>query len=122
MHHLKSFVAERLSSILVNFRCLRVGLLKYREKKTMGKFTSTTFCTFDHDFRNVPLCMVRKVSFEGYCFVLYDCALISEILKMALESFCDETLHLFFTENKLRCTMCYNYTSINTVVYSLDLL
>ena len=47
--------------------------------------------TFDHNFKNIPLYIMRKVSLERYYFVLYDCALTSEMSKMALKSFCDKT-------------------------------
>ena len=50
--------------------------------------------TFDHNFKNIPLYIMRKVSLERYYFVLYDCALTSTISKMALKSFCDKTLHI----------------------------
>ena len=48
--------------------------------------------TFDHNFKNIPLYIMRKVSLERYYFVLYDCALTSKISKMALKSFCDKTI------------------------------
>ena len=87
---LKSFIAKRLNSILVNLRYLRFKLLKYKEnnKKNCN--------TFDHNFKNIPLYIMRKVSLERYYFVLYDCALTSQISKMALKSFCDKTLQLLF--------------------------
>ena len=46
---MKSFIAKRVISILVNLRYLRFKLLKYKEnKKKICK-------TFDRDFKNVPL-------------------------------------------------------------------
>ena len=50
--------------------------------------------TFDHNFKNIPLYIMRKVSLERYYFVLYDCALTSKISKMALKSFCDKSLQI----------------------------
>ena len=86
--YLKSFIAKRLNSILVNLRYLRFKLLKYKEN-------NKKICnTFDHNFKNIPLYIMRKVSLERYYFVLYDCALTSKMAKMALKSFCDKTLHL----------------------------
>ena len=61
-------------------RYLRLKLLKYKEnyKKICH--------TFDHNFKNIPLYIMRKVSLERYYFVLCD---------SALNPFCDETLQLF---------------------------
>ena len=39
---------------------------------------------------------MRKVSLERYYFLLYDGALTLEMSKMALNSFCDKTLHMSF--------------------------
>ena len=61
---MKSFIAKRLISILVNLRYLRFKLLKYKEN-------NTKICnTFDHNFKNIPLYIMRKVSLERYYFVL----------------------------------------------------
>ena len=77
------------SSILVNLRYLRFKLLKYKENnKKICK-------TFYHNFKNIPLYIMRKVSLEMYYFVLYDCAITSQMSKMALKSFCDKTLHIY---------------------------
>ena len=38
---------------------------------------------------------MRKVSLERYYFVLYDGVLTLKVSKMALNSLCDKTLHLF---------------------------
>ena len=66
---LKSFIAKRVTSILVNLRCLRFKLLKYKEN-------NKKFCnTFDHNFKNIPLYIMRKISLERYYFVLCDGAL-----------------------------------------------
>ena len=86
---MKSFIAKRLNSILVNLRYLRFKLLKYKEN-------NNKICnTFVHKLKNIPLYIMRKVSLERYYFVLYDCALTSKISKMALKSFCDKTLHMY---------------------------
>ena len=79
MPHLKSFIAERVNSILVNLRYLRFKLLKYKEN-------NKKICnTFDHIFKNIPLYIIRKVSLERYYFVLYDVALTLKMSKMALK-------------------------------------
>ena len=49
---MKSFIAKRVKSILVNFRYLRFKLLKYKEN-------NKKICdTFDHNFRYIPLCVM----------------------------------------------------------------
>ena len=58
---MKSFIAKRLNSILVNLRYLRFKLLKYKEN-------NKKICnTFDHNFKNIPLYnekgIIRKVLF-----------------------------------------------------------
>ena len=64
-------------------------LFKYKEN-------NTKICnTFDHNFKNIPLYTMRKVSLERYYFVLYDGALTLKMSKMVLNPFCDKTLHLF---------------------------
>ena len=85
---MKSFIAKRLNSILVNLRYLRFKLLKYKEN-------NKKICnTFDHNFKDIPLYIMRKVSLERYYFVLYDCALTSKMSKMVFKSFCDKTLQM----------------------------
>ena len=87
-YYLKIFIAKRVNSILVNLRYLKFKLLKYKEN-------NKKICnTFDHNFKNIPLYIMRKVSLERYYFVLYDGALTLKMSKMALNSFCDKTLHL----------------------------
>ena len=72
---MKSFIAKRLNSILVNLRYLRFKLMKYKEN-------NKKICnTFDHNFKNIPFYIMRKVSLEMYCFVLYDCALTQHVLQ-----------------------------------------
>ena len=105
---MKSFIAKRLNSILVNLRYLRFKLLKYKEN-------NKKICnTFDHNFKNIPLYIMRKVSLERYYFVLYDCALTSKMSKMALKSFCDKTLHivLFVFSHKV-LNFYLNFCSVN---------
>ena len=41
---------------------------------------------------------MRKVSLERYYFILYTDALILKMSKMALNTFCDKTLHIFCFE------------------------
>ena len=91
---MKRFIAKRLNSILVN---LRFKLLKYKEN-------NKKICnTFDHNFKNIPLYIMRKVSLERYYFVLYDCALTSKMSKMVLKSFCDKTLHNYVNNSFFLC-------------------
>ena len=46
--HVKSFIAKRVNSILVNLRYLRFKLLKYKEN-------NKKICnTFDRNFKNIP--------------------------------------------------------------------
>ena len=71
-----------------HLRYLRFKLLKYKEN-------NKKICnTFDHNFKNIPLYIMSNVSLERYYFVLYDGALTSKISKMALNTFCDKTLHM----------------------------
>ena len=86
--YMKSFIAKRIISILVNLRYLRFKLLKYKEN-------NKRICnTFDHNFKNIPLYIMSNVSLERYYFVLYDGALTLNMSKMALHAFCDKTLHM----------------------------
>ena len=88
-HQLKSFIAKRVISILVNLRHLRFKLRKYTEN-------NKKICnTFDYNFKNIPLYVMRKVSLERYYFVLYDGVLTLKISKMALDPFCDKTLQFY---------------------------
>ena len=86
--HMKSFIAKRVISILVNLVNLRFKLLKY--KKNNKKICNT----FDHNFKNIPLYIMSNVSLERYYFVLYDGALTLKMSKMVLNAFCDKTLHM----------------------------
>ena len=80
---MKSFIAKRVISILVNLRYLRF------------KENYKTICnTFDHNFKNIPLYIMSNVSLERYCFVLYDGALTLKMSKMALNAFFDKTLQI----------------------------
>ena len=74
---MKSFIAKRIISILVNLRYFRFKLLKYKENnKKIGN-------TFDHNFKNIPLYIMSNVSLETL-----------NMSKMALNAFCDKTLHM----------------------------
>ena len=63
--YMKSFIAKRVISILVNLRYLRFKLLKYKEN-------NKKICnTFDLNFKNIPLyyneqCIIRK---ELFCII-----------------------------------------------------
>ena len=83
------FIAKRVIFILVNLRYLRFKLLKYKEN-------NKKICnTFDHNFKNIPVYIMSNVSLERYYFVLYDGALTLKMSKMALNAFCDKTLHMY---------------------------
>ena len=90
MIYMKSFIAKCVISILVNLRYFRTfKLLKYKEN-------NKKICnTFDHNFKNIPLYIMSNVSLERYYFVLYDGALTLKMSKMALNVFCDKTLHIY---------------------------
>ena len=61
---MKSFIAKRVNSILVNLRYLRFKLLKCKEN-------NKKIChIFYHNFKNIPLYIMRKVSSETYYFVI----------------------------------------------------
>ena len=96
-YNMKSFIAKRVISILVNLRYLRFKLLKYKEN-------NKKICnTFDHNFKYIPLYIMSNVSLERYYFVLYDGALTLKISKMALNAFCDKTLHFLFSRLHMFC-------------------
>ena len=108
---MKSFIAKLVISILVNLRYLRFKLLKYKEN-------NKKICnTFDHNFKNIPLytCIMSNVSLERYYFVLYDGALTLKMSKMALNAFCDKTLHMYikvkneFKSNLYNVKQCFIY-------------
>ena len=75
---MKSIIAKRVNSMLVNLRYLRFKLLKYKENN------KKMFNTFDHNFKNIPLYITRKVSLEWFYFVLYNGALTLKTSKMEL--------------------------------------
>ena len=52
---MKSFIAKRVISILVNLRYLRYKLLKYKENN------KKMYNTFDHNFKNIPLYIMGKI-------------------------------------------------------------
>ena len=55
----ESFIAKRVMSILVNLRYLRFKLLKFKENNKKS-------CNiFYHNFKNIPLYIMRKVSLES---------------------------------------------------------
>ena len=73
---------------MVNLRYLRFKLLKNKEN-------NKKICnTFNHNCQNISLYIMSNVSLERYYFVLSDGALTTEMSKMALYTFCDETLHI----------------------------
>ena len=78
--HMKSFVAKKVISILVNLRYLRFKLLKYK------KYNKKIYNTFDHNFKYIHLYIMRKIWLERYYFVLYDGALTLKMSKMALKA------------------------------------
>ena len=91
--YIYSFIAKRLNSILVNLRYLRFKLLKYNEN-------NKNICnTFDHNFNNIPLYIMRKVSLERYYFVLYDCAL-QKLQKWRLSRFAIKLFIYIYTQTR----------------------
>ena len=65
---MKSVIAKRVNSILAIYD-IRDLLLNYKEN-------NKKICnTFDHNFNNIPLYIMRKLSLETYNFVLYNGAL-----------------------------------------------
>ena len=49
---------------------------------------------------------MSNVSLERYYFVLYDGALTLKMSKMALNAFCDKTLHVFLCNTQCMQTLC----------------
>ena len=49
---MKSFIAKRVNSILVNSRYLRFNLLKYKENY------KNVCNTFNHNFKNIPFYII----------------------------------------------------------------
>ena len=87
---MKSLIAKWVNSILVNLRYLRFKLLKYKEN-------SKEICNdFDHNFKNIPLCIMRNVSLERYYVVLYNDALTLKMSKWRLTRF---SIKLFIYTN-----------------------
>ena len=104
----KSFIAKRVISILVNLRYLRFKLLKYKDN-------NKKICnTFDHNCKNIPLYIMSNVSLERYYFVLYDGALTLKMSKMALNAFCDKTLQVII---KFHCTDITRYPDITNNIF-----
>ena len=89
--NMKSFIAKRAISILVNLRHLRLKLPKYKENN------KKIHNTFDHNLKNIPLHIMSNVSPERYhlvILVLQDGAPTSKISKMVLNALRDKTLHI----------------------------
>ena len=105
--HMKSFIAKRVISILVNLRYLRFKLLKFKENKKICN-------TFDHNFKNIPLYIMSNVSLERYYFVLYDGSLTLKMSKMALNAFCDKTLHIYHHFRARRVLMLFKDVWLRT--------
>ena len=74
--HMKSFIAKRVNSILINMRYLRFKLLKYKEN-------NKNICnTFDHNFKKYSFIYNEKGIIRKVLSVLYDGALTLKISKM----------------------------------------
>ena len=90
---MKSLIAKRVISILVNLRYLRLKLLKYKENN------KKIHDTFYHNFKNIPvyiyiyneLGIIRKALFHltRWCYYYFF------ISKMARNPFCDESVHMY---------------------------
>ena len=66
-------------------------MLKYKEN---NKKICTTF---HHNFKNIPLYIMRKGSLERYYFVLYDCALPQKFQKWRLSRFAIKLFNYLLT-------------------------
>ena len=97
MEYLKNFVAKRVISILVNFRYFRFKLLKYKENNKKTNFVILLMITSDIYFNDNELGIIRKALF---CIIRRKKRKKkkkkkkNQKSKMALNPFCDETLHL----------------------------
>ena len=80
---MKSFVAKRVILIWVNLRYL---IFKLKENRKNCN-------TFDHDFIYIPLYTYWE---RFYYFVFDDGALTFKMSKMALNSFCDKTIRMYW--------------------------
>ena len=102
----KSLFTKRVNSILVNLRYLRFKLLKYKEnnKKVCN--------TFDHNFKNIPLYIMRKITRKVlFCIIRWYTLILEKFLIMALNSFCDKTLQV---QNKHRDSFIRNGSQSTT--------
>ena len=91
---MKSFIAKRVNSILVNLRYLRFKLLKYKEN--IRTFVILFIITSKYSFIYNENCIIRKVLF---CIIRWRPYL--KMSKLALNSFCDKTLYLFVCRFRL---------------------
>ena len=98
--HLKSFIAKRVNSILVNLRYLRFKLLKYKGNKKICN-------TFVYNFKNIPLYIMRKVSLERYYFVLCNGALTLKCQKSRLTRFAIKLFILWMVERVPHLFLCW---------------
>ena len=107
---MKSFIAKRVNSILVNLRYLRFKLLKYKEN-------NKKICnTFDHDFKNIPLYIYKdKGIIRKVLFCIIQCALILKMSKMALNPFCDKTLDIFTHKSTVMCPVSVQCEDVGTL-------
>ena len=88
---MKSFIAKRVNSILVNLRYLRFKLLKYKEN-------NKNICnTFDHNFKNIPLYIMRKVSSERYYLYYTMVPLLLKFQKWRLTRFAIKLFIFWYT-------------------------
>ena len=96
--HMKSFIAKRVNSILVNLRYLRFKLLKYKEN-------NKKICnTFYHNFKNIPLYIMRKVSLEG--IILFH-TMVPLLLKFQIWRLTPFAIKLFTCSEQIRCLESY---------------
>ena len=85
---MKSFIAKRLNSILVNLRYLRFKLLKYKEN-------NKKICnTFDHNFKKIPFIYNEKGIIRKVLFCIIRLCPYFKNFKNGAKSFCDKTLHI----------------------------
>ena len=85
---MKSFIAKRVISILVNLRYLRFNPLKYKEN-------NKEICnTFDHNFQKYSVIYNEKGIIRKVLFCIIQWCPYLKMSKMALNPFCDKTLQI----------------------------
>ena len=98
----KSLNANPYISILIDFRYLRLKLLRNIEN-------SKKICNiFHHSFKNIPCYVTSEVSLEMFYFALLDGGRTLKTLKVAYIGFCIQTLHIHYYVHKYMCKIDYS--------------